>query len=53
MLEYQRVVLKITNQIPPKPKLNKDVVLKFKEGNRDKFIALLKEALKQRAWLVI
>ncbi len=37
---------------PPKPNLNKDVIIKFKDKNREKFIGFLNEALKQRAWSV-
>ena len=45
MTDYYQNVLK--QQLPPKPILNKDVLIKFKEKNRDKFTDLLKEALKQ------
>jgi len=38
--------------LPPLPRYPKEVYFKFKEGNRDKFLSLLKDALKQRAWLV-
>ncbi len=52
MIDYQKYISKKPTEMPYKPKLNKDVVFKFRDGNRDKFIDMLKEALSQRAWNV-
>lgn len=51
MIEYQKHILKQPG-IPYKPSLSKDVVFKFRDGNRDKFCEMLKEAMNQRAWNV-
>ncbi|CDW73585.1 vacuolar protein-sorting-associated protein 36 [Stylonychia lemnae] len=49
MIEYHSKILRLPG-VPYKPRLNADVVLKFYDSNRDKFIPLLNEALQQRHW---
>lgn len=50
MIDYHTKLLRQPGP-PKRPILNKDCCIKFKE-NRDKFVTMLKEALKARHWNV-
>lgn len=51
LIDLYKNVLK-SNEPVPIPRLNREIELKFKDGNRDKFMDMLKEALQARQWLV-
>lgn len=51
VIDLHRNILK-REDLPPKPLFRKEITLKFKEGNRDKFLELLKEAHALKRWNV-